>query len=270
MSKFNFYPRPPRGGRLGRSLRFHRPHTISIHALREEGDISPFYFVGVSWLFLSTPSARRATAGKIHIIGLFFISIHALREEGDCCTYHRGSCYRVFLSTPSARRATRRHPHPTGESGISIHALREEGDRVRCLRGSVRLSFLSTPSARRATAHSCPVCGRKTNFYPRPPRGGRLSILPANHRMKIFLSTPSARRATECPTGAASRVENFYPRPPRGGRRFQPSWLPPVPYFYPRPPRGGRLLRAIRPCSHFKFLSTPSARRATEDSTTTA
>ena len=59
--------------------------------------------------FLSTPSARRATA---HALGLALfkeISIHALREEGD----------RLFK---------------TGERllhKISIHALREEGDRRR-------------------------------------------------------------------------------------------------------------------------------------------
>ena len=37
----------------------------------------------VSKLFLSTPSARRATAAIINGGQLQFISIHALREEGD-------------------------------------------------------------------------------------------------------------------------------------------------------------------------------------------
>ena len=56
----NFYPRPPRGGR--RSQR-------SSEALKS--------------LFLSTPSARRATTltALFHATG--HISIHALREEGD-------------------------------------------------------------------------------------------------------------------------------------------------------------------------------------------
>ena len=36
---------------------------ISIHALREEGDDAPFCSVAASSTFLSTPSARRATAG---------------------------------------------------------------------------------------------------------------------------------------------------------------------------------------------------------------
>ena len=56
-----FYPRPPRGGR--RDFRFAacKPTGISIHALREEGDlrIQRFYSGGAQ--FLSTPSARRAT-----------------------------------------------------------------------------------------------------------------------------------------------------------------------------------------------------------------
>ena len=33
--------------------------------------------------FLSTPSARRATAGIVHPCVIYGISIHALREEGD-------------------------------------------------------------------------------------------------------------------------------------------------------------------------------------------
>ena len=34
------------------------------------------------------------------------------------------------------------------------------------------------------------------DFYPRPPRGGRLLVLWYNNGVKGFLSTPSARRAT--------------------------------------------------------------------------
>ena len=37
----------------------------------------------IHFLFLSTPSARRATALPGDFLVLFFISIHALREEGD-------------------------------------------------------------------------------------------------------------------------------------------------------------------------------------------
>ena len=109
---------------------------ISIHALREEGDLGLRYEGDNAKVFLSTPSARRATLvygrqrrGKL-------ISIHALREEGDRTNsallrknddfYPRpprggrhakkllDEIWQIFLSTPSARRATakteRKHP----------------------------------------------------------------------------------------------------------------------------------------------------------------
>ena len=60
-----------------------RIFLISIHALREEGDVSTttgFYY---EFLFLSTPSARRATTHPHHGWTAQQISIHALREEGD-------------------------------------------------------------------------------------------------------------------------------------------------------------------------------------------
>ena len=124
--------------------------------------------------------------------------------------------------------------------------------------------FLSTPSARRATPAARRAEQPLMNFYPRPPRGGRLDRAAgrvAYLRISIhalreegdcqtvvfalilhrFLSTPSARRATRDSTCTKSRPLNFYPRPPRGGR---PSpWLETAPAwrnFYPRPPRGGR------------------------------
>ena len=41
------------------------------------------------FLFLSTPSARRATDQLLTFCGVFDISIHALREEGDDPKKHR-------------------------------------------------------------------------------------------------------------------------------------------------------------------------------------
>ena len=58
-------------------------------------------------IFLSTPSARRATDGVQRLVDI---------EQ--------------FLSTPSARRATDSNVDQLArENEISIHALREEGDR---------------------------------------------------------------------------------------------------------------------------------------------
>ena len=80
-------------------------YTISIHALREEGDSNTSYQRAVEDIFLSTPSARRATHDVVFVGERNFISIHALREEGD---------------TPAAPLCN--------PNAISIHALREEGD----------------------------------------------------------------------------------------------------------------------------------------------
>ena len=61
--KFNyyFYPRPPRGGRPSDAYQTYLDKIISIHALREEGDIFPARSMIIPSRFLSTPSARRAT-----------------------------------------------------------------------------------------------------------------------------------------------------------------------------------------------------------------
>ena len=212
----NFYPRPPRGGRLNFSFNnsfFHkisihalreegdhflpvclRRRLISIHALREEGDSGPRCGYGRQLVFLSTPSARRATAeGEItaddykflstpsarratksvsrqHFVHV--ISIHALREEGDCRTFK--GCIADLISIHALREEGDSCLSVNSiSSWISIHALREEGDRRTTQAISWRNSFLSTPSARRATTRS----GCFSEFFK-------------------FLSTPSARRAT--------------------------------------------------------------------------
>ena len=127
------------------------------------------------------------------------------------------------------------------QGGISIHVPREGDDRRRFTFSRKAQPFLSTSPARGTTLCSTQnAAGRKisihvpregddvdlfeveiasSNFYPRPPRGGR----PAS------------------PLPPAAGLFYFYPRPPRGGRqkigRFEARPL----HFYPRPPRGGRL-----------------------------
>ena len=58
-------------------------YNISIHALREEGDVDRFTSNDSTFIFLSTPSARRATRLRVAVGQCIVISIHALREEGD-------------------------------------------------------------------------------------------------------------------------------------------------------------------------------------------
>ena len=67
----NFYPRPPRGGRLTGGTTMAGIFKISIHALREEGDCKDALDKLEKHLFLSTPSARRATARGYNICGIF-------------------------------------------------------------------------------------------------------------------------------------------------------------------------------------------------------
>ena len=79
---------------------------ISIHALREEGDVLTSIKDNHPRIFLSTPSARRATFSPFDCAKRCDISIHALREEGDARRRKHSKRSARFLSTPSARRAT--------------------------------------------------------------------------------------------------------------------------------------------------------------------
>ncbi len=60
-----------------------RVTDISIHALREESDVSYKCASPKTWIFQSTLSVRRATCHHLHRHHDDHISIHALREESD-------------------------------------------------------------------------------------------------------------------------------------------------------------------------------------------
>ena len=147
--------------------------------------------------------------------------------------------------------------------GISIHALREEGDCIGCFIPLHAERFLSTPSARRATSFHRPACYPHSNFYPRPPRGGRRALIRPLHTASRFLSTPSARRATGFGEALYPGMDiSIHALREEGDGYAVPSALCHV-HFYPRPPRGGRQLAYRAALDAKKFLSTPSARRAT-------
>ena len=190
--------------------------------------------------FLSTPSVRRATAHH-NPAGLQRENFYPRPPRGG--RHGNGTTtgtIKLFLSTPSARRATKLFCKDGEVSAISIHALREEGDRAK-----MELSR------------------NQNNFYPRPPRGGRLGV---GHGVghHIDISIHALREEGDGAShGQSTTACYFYPRPPRGGRL---SRLPPdhdVDNFYPRPPRGGRRTAHIQVGFTEVFLSTPSARRAT-------
>ena len=191
------------------------------------------------------------------------ISIHALREEGDSSVPHR----------------------QTTKDNISIHALREEGDGFSTADQETATIFLSTPSARRATVPILPAAGVLQNFYPRPPRGGRPPVWRYRLHSSLHFYPRPPRGGRRSSGRERSAAPNFYPRPPRGGRPRGKLRACGRGDFYPRPPRGGRLIRRFSsalsnnfyprpprggrhplwtiPNLYTKFLSTPSARRAT-------
>ena len=168
-------------------------------------------------VFLSTPSARRATPAVETLLCVAPISIHALREEGDSAAVTTILSIIQFLSTPSARRATcgRRklpsreryfYPRPPRGGRRLPGGIREELSDFypRPPRGGRQKSTLSTEFDR--------------NFYPRPPRGGRLragGAAAADEKISIHAlreeGDGSGDRCTVCGW-------YFYPRPPRGGR----------------------------------------------------
>ena len=235
-----FYPRPPRGGRLT---------TLNYPRIIEK--------------FLSTPSARRATPVTVCRLDMLLISIHALREEGDPSRCHSRKLFFDFYPRPPRGGRLRTWQRRCKVVVISIHALREEGD--------AETGFSGT---------------KVLHFYPRPPRGGRPSALLRN-LPQILISIHALREEGDGRTGILEGLHaDFYPRPPRGGRRNTVSvlillmisihalreegdppsriWLWNWSNFYPRPPRGGRPFKPPKyTIEQVKFLSTPSARRAT-------
>ena len=156
--KQDFYPRPPRGGRPNSPPEEILCKVISIHALREEGDFQNGGIGGFNVLFLSTPSARRATSSyTLYLVSL--VDFYPRPPRGGRRSSSKGNGKACkFLSTPSARRATPAPPGQSRPSAISIHALREEGDHRRMAATFSPQIFLSTPSARRATSYeSTPI-----------------------------------------------------------------------------------------------------------------
>ena len=190
---------------------------ISIHALCEEGDLLPAACTRPPWIFLSTPSARRATGPAASNRVPSVISIHALCEEGD------------FRDSSTITKKGDFYPRPLrggrpalgtleGVYGrISIHALCEEGDgqyssSERHHHISIHALCEEGDTGRGSSGANAP------NFYPRPLRGGRPSAAAVREMTHEFLSTPSARRATCSPCPRSDRLCYFYPRPLRGGR----------------------------------------------------
>ena len=217
----------PSARRATRHTRNHTTdNTISIHALREEGD--PAAGRGSPTLLHFNPRPPRGgrPTRRAKKESQMFISIHALREEGDTARKTKSINLSQFQSTPSARRATifsrpkrsqlsNFNPRPprggrpaagfkvTAGAGISIHALREEGDLLHPCRYTV-----------------------PPYFNPRPPRGGRRLVLGRQRHGKLISIHALREEGDHFNQIPSIQISNFNPRPPRGGRLVVKSWCP--------------------------------------------
>ena len=172
-SAVNFYPRPPRGGR-------------------------PFLLLSLAQdtIFLSTPSARRATIGKVPDLTDKLISIHALREEGDGSSVVGLPPFYYFYPRPP--RGGRLYLNDSLTNYRNFYPRPPRGGRRFVCAVSVVIGiFLSTPSARRAT----------------------LSVQ-VNSIFKIISIHALREEGDAFPASPSRRTVYFYPRPPRGGRPY--------------------------------------------------
>ena len=147
-SRFLSTPSARRATRCTRTMLFTR--TISIHALREEGDETQTSSTLPPWKFLSTPSARRATVPAFRASRRPYNFYPRPPRGGRPTTETVISSISNFYPRPPRGGRPPESDKIYVILSISIHALREEGDRL----------------------HQVPARHR-VDFYPRPPRGGR-------------------------------------------------------------------------------------------------
>ena len=133
----------------------HPAETISIHALRGEGDQIPLPMFVRRSLFQSTPSVGRATT---------FTATKRYRK--------------IFQSTPSVGRATFT-ALTAGQGKFTFQSTPSVGRATQLLGYQYHcLVFQSTPSVGRATYRGRDYLYRLNEYFnPRPPWGGRQSAL---------------------------------------------------------------------------------------------
>ena len=145
---------------------------------------------------------------------------------------------------------------------ISIHALREEGDASwQRPRSTLTYFYPRPPRGGRPTPTT--TLRLPSNFYPRPPRGGRHRLLKMTGKAD-GISIHALREEGDRLLRAGQHLHQISIHALR-----EEGDLSPCPnsttscYFYPRPPRGGRPAAVDSYIAWQRFLSTPSARRAT-------
>ena len=143
--------------------------SISIHALRGEGDGTGRQIITFYLKFQSTPSVGRATrSARWEGVKVVFQSTPSV-GRATIIKLQANLIQLSFQSTPSVGRATHPLTANSDKERISIHALRGEGDDIQT-----------------------PVYLRSKNFNPRPPWGGRPSI-PLHYRFLLTISIHALR-----------------------------------------------------------------------------
>ena len=168
----HFYPRPPGGGRHSSAGIKIAVDTISIHALRVEGDLGNCCGdENVQYFYPRPPGGgRRELITELSARARFLSTPSGWRATFTTCRPPTDPP--LFLSTPSGWRATRQCPNK--KRAVRFLST-PSGWRATVAPNSVATSclFLSTPSGWRATANDTNCIRDGVHFYPRPPGGGR-------------------------------------------------------------------------------------------------
>ena len=262
LTRTDFNPLPPHGGRrrVDPQNRWHP--VISIHSLRMEGDLQELDTKSGQRHFNplpphgGRPSCPRLTSDRNYF--------NPLPPHGG----------RLILSTLSTIHNYFNPLPPHGgrhasllkcihDQKISIHSLRMEGDTriLPCRR--IQAIFQSTPSAWRETMVPHPV--RSPLIFQSTPSAWRetAEFLGGRTAQETFQSTPSAWRETLLMPPIGTSSMHFNPLPPHGGRPFMLICQAFLAHFNPLPPHGGRLFIISFSLSLNVFQSTPSAWRET-------
>ena len=106
--------------------------------------------------------------------------------------------------------------------------------------------------------------GGGSDFYPRPPRGGRREFQNPEVRAEYISIHALREEGDKPPAQRLQPLRDFYPRPPRGGRPLYAMHSTCAPMISIHALREEGDCSALRQFSRLaSFLSTPSARRAT-------
>ena len=193
----HFYPRPPRGGRRG------------VYSVVVKGYIA----------FLSTSPAWGTTPPRLWRRrpppDFYPRPPRGGRRGWTTCT----ASARNFYPRPPRGGRRKKERRRCRMNRISIHVPRVGDDNLQlahwCCNRMISIHVPRVGDDAGSIAES--LCGTK-DFYPRPPRGGRLGGDTAAAAKYAFLSTSPAWGTTTPWRTWAPGMRHFYPRPPRGGR----------------------------------------------------